>query len=567
MVLLRQFCEVIVNKRVAPVFCLSLSIFLRNILKMSKLLIVLIQVLLVCSVSCEPCPRVESVDITSGVTYTNGSIIHEGTEYTSGSWYEIEEKNETITLGCPCLFRNCLWKCCNSGQAFSGRNCTDVDLVALSPFSPPMFKDTEPLDMAAREHFFYMYNNSLCIDRYLIDTNNDDEHAYVQQNGSMLESVGKHSQWHKPGSYCMDMMLLNDTTARLIALVCHPSDPITDDSKVLYIMYAVGLLLSAPFLLVTFLVYAFIPELRNLHGMCLMAYCAGLIMAYPFLAYLKMHSGTVGVGKTGCIVIAFIVYYAFQTSFFWLNVMCFDIWRTFRSATPIPTSTGNSVGYRGGSSKKRQEQRRFAMYGAYAWGVPLLLTGLTAFMQFGNLPDYIMKPGLGDMKCWFEDWQRDLLYFFTPVLILVVCNTVLFSVTAHRIRSIKQETAILKGSESARSDRLKKDKQRYGLYLKLFMVMGVNWTVELISFGVGGSNWYWAVIDLSNIMLGFFIFLIFVWKKKVRNLVKKRWQSFRGTRTMADSSLGKWATRTSSAPTEDTRVSSDETALRMKEVH
>lgn len=27
---------------------------------------------------------------------------------------------------------------------------------------------------------------------------------------------------------------------------------------------------------------------------------------------------------------AFIVYYAFQTSFFWLNVMCFDIWRTFR---------------------------------------------------------------------------------------------------------------------------------------------------------------------------------------------------------------------------------------------
>lgn len=59
-------------------------------------------------------------------------------------------------------------------------------------------------------------------------------------------------------------------------------------------------------------------------------------------------------------------------------------------------------GYRGGSSKKRQEQRRFAMYGAYAWGVPLLLTGLTAFMQFGDLPDYIMKPGLGDMKCWFE---------------------------------------------------------------------------------------------------------------------------------------------------------------------
>jgi hypothetical protein len=57
-------------------------------------------------------------------------------------------------------------------------------------------------------------------------------------------------------------------------------------------------------------------------------------------------------------------------------------------------------------------------------------------------------------------WLSEMIYFFTPVFALVVCNVVLFSVTAHRIRSIRQETAILKGAESARSDRLKKDKQR-----------------------------------------------------------------------------------------------------------
>lgn len=64
---------------------------------------------------------------------------------------------------------------------------------------------------------------------------------------------------------------------------------------------------------------------------------------------------------------------------------------------------------------------------------------------------------------------------------------------------------------------------RYGLYLKLFMVMGVNWTVELISFAIGGSNWYWIVTDISNIGLGVLVFFIFVWKKKVRNLVRKRY--------------------------------------------
>lgn len=59
----------------------------------------------------------------------------------------------------------------------------------------------------------------------------------------MLESVGKHSQWHKPGGFCMDMMMLNETAARLISLVCIPSEPIADDSQTLYTMYAVGKLI------------------------------------------------------------------------------------------------------------------------------------------------------------------------------------------------------------------------------------------------------------------------------------------------------------------------------------
>lgn len=62
-------------------------------------------------------------------------------------------------------------------------------------------------------------------------------------------------------------------------------------------------MLSVPFLLATFLVYALIPELRNLHGMCLMAYCAGLIVAFPLLAYLKLHTGRIGVEMAGCLTV------------------------------------------------------------------------------------------------------------------------------------------------------------------------------------------------------------------------------------------------------------------------
>ncbi|XP_028166056.1 neurofibromin-like [Ostrinia furnacalis] len=373
------------------------------------------------------------------------------------------------------------------------------------------------------------------------------------ENATLYEVSAGRQQWHDPILYCVDMLTDNTTEKpRAIAAVCYPEIQ-EGDSPVLYIAYAIGLLLSVPFLLATFLVYAFIPDLRNLHGMCLMSYCAGLMVAYIFLAYLKVQTGQIGVAMTGCYVIAFIVYYSFQSSFFWLNVMCFDIWRTFS-------------GYRGGSSHKRRENRRFALYGAYAWGIPLALAGCTIGMQFAELPSGIIKPGFGTRRCWFENWLSEMVYFFTPVLILVVCNVVLFSITSYRIRSIRQETAILKGSESARSDKLKKDKQRYGLYVKLFVVMGVNWTVELISFAVGGSNWYWILVDISNIALGFFIFFIFVWKKKVRNLAAKRFRTMFGMATTApDMRKSPW---TSSTHTEDTRVSAsaDDPSMRLKDL-
>ncbi|RVE50886.1 hypothetical protein evm_004453 [Chilo suppressalis] len=464
--------------------------------------------LLTAAVNCEPCDLKESLNITGGELLANGSVFHDGIVYGISAWFKSETDGVESWFGCPCIGRLCVWKCCPKGQAMYGRVCGDSDLGVVNPFSPTVFKGLEPSNVKAHERFFYM-DNRLCDDRYLVNTSLPYNEIYLQQNATLYEISNGRQQWHDPTVYCLDMMTDANGTMelRLDAAVCYPEP--TDDSNALYIAYAVGLLLSVPFLLATFMVYAFIPDLRNLHGMCLMAYCAGLMVAYIFLAYLKVQSGEVGVAMTGCLVVAFFVYYFFQTSFFWLNVMCFDIWRTFS-------------GYRGGSNNKRREVRRFLLYGAYAWGVPLVLASCTIGMQFADLPPGVVKPGIGSRRCWFEDWLGELVYFFIPVLVLVVCNVVLFTVTSYRIRSIHQETAILKGSESARSDKLKRDKQRYGLYLKLFVVMGVNWSVELISFAVGGSNWYWILVDISNIALGFFIFFIFVWKKKVRNLAAKR---------------------------------------------
>ncbi|CAH2048682.1 unnamed protein product, partial [Iphiclides podalirius] len=135
---------------------------------------------LVYSVSCSPCGRLESLNITGGVEFSNGSVIHGGLEYVSGAWYDLEEDGALIRLGCPCIGRVCLWKCCGEGEAFSNKTCAATDHAAANPFSPPIFRGKEPLDVAAHSSFFFMHSR-LCDERYLVDTSSPTERIFIQQ--------------------------------------------------------------------------------------------------------------------------------------------------------------------------------------------------------------------------------------------------------------------------------------------------------------------------------------------------------------------------------------------------
>jgi hypothetical protein len=63
---------------------------------------------------------------------------------------------------------------------------------------------------------------------------------------------------------------------------------------------------------------------------------------------------------------------------------------------------------------------------------------------------------------------------------------------------------------------------RFFLYLKLFVVMGINWVAELISFMCGGPQEIWYLPDIANTLQGVFIFVIFVCKRRILGLVKGR---------------------------------------------
>jgi G protein-coupled receptor Mth (Methuselah protein) len=90
------------------------------------------------------------------------------------------------------------------------------------------------------------------------------------------------------------------------------------------------MLASVPFLVLTLLVYALIKELRSLHGKCLMSYCFGLILLYLSLSLTQLQIESLHRIEWLCKTTGYVTYASVLICFLWLNVMCHDIYSTFR---------------------------------------------------------------------------------------------------------------------------------------------------------------------------------------------------------------------------------------------
>lgn len=114
---------------------------------------------------------------------------------------------------------------------------------------------------------------------------------------------------------------------------CLISTLVSNWSNLFYFMVEfrlfLGMMLSVPFLIATFLVYALLPELRNIHGKCLLCYLFSLTIGYSSLALLQLN-GSNYIDPVLCRSAGFTAYFSFVCAFLWLNVISFDLWWNFR---------------------------------------------------------------------------------------------------------------------------------------------------------------------------------------------------------------------------------------------
>ncbi|XP_054290645.1 probable G-protein coupled receptor Mth-like 3 [Macrosteles quadrilineatus] len=435
-----------------------------------------------------PCHENHSVALSNPIFHENGSIENDGDLYPSGHHFTLNGTHR----GCLCMLHPCVRKCCDKDEYYvrvPGSRAKCVHNPEPSPFenfSLPVHEAPGKRVDVDRDHFRLLYGDVCSPGKYILDPEDERDQHYLLVDGRINFMDSDHLE---VSNYCLESMNGSD---EIRTFVCLPDSAGDEVTRAQQFLYPLGMIISMPCLLITIVVYSILPALRNLHGKCLVCQCTCLLLTYIGLTIAYLKGGVLE--DCWCVFIAFMIQFTFLAGSFWLNVMSFDIWWSFSGRRPARWG------------KKGMDHKKFLLYSLYAWGMPLVIVTISVAIDLApSIPDSIIKPDFGKAKCWFAEWKAALLYFYIPSGVILVHNLYMFVSTALTLHSYTK-----KGRE----------KVRFYLYLKLFIVMGLNWTLDILSFLIGGPESFWLVTDLCNTLQGLAIFFFFVCKSDVLQKLK-----------------------------------------------
>ncbi|XP_018358184.1 PREDICTED: G-protein coupled receptor Mth2-like [Trachymyrmex cornetzi] len=310
-----------------------------------------------------------------------------------------------------------------------------------------------------------------------------------------------------PKDYCF-AILSGDIYSVIICESVYDDDD-RDDSTItpsVFSSVTINILLSLLFLLLTFIIYSILPIFQTIHNYTMRTHVGSLFIAYAIMCFgqfFKLNE------LKYCVALAYIFYFFFLSSFFWLNAICFDIWWTFRELWP--------------RTIKIKDKKKHIIYSIYAWGVTIFLIVICVIMDNIPLPENLVRPEMCEKRFWFGEMEAQTLYFYVPMGATIISNIFFFVSSTLMILCLKIRIANrLEASDITRRD---ENKQRFNMYLLLFLVMGIAWISELMSLiDFHGFIWYLQFATISD-MQGFFIFIIFVCRKRILKMLLKRFKS------------------------------------------
>ncbi|XP_067659278.1 uncharacterized protein [Haliotis asinina] len=298
-------------------------------------------------------------------------------------------------------------------------------------------------------------------------------------------------------------------------------------------------------LAIVLLTYGLFPKLRNLPGVNTMNLTLALLIAESIFI--------TGEGRAAlplvCSVVAILLHYFFLASFFWMNVMSYDVFRTFANKIYVLPQI-------------REKRKYLGKYMLYSWGSPAIIVTICVILHFSKIipgveigyGSHVYEPEPEDFSvnitsedsnsteddvdnveslgCWIQNPIASLTAFGAPIVIIFLLNSCLFVKTILCIR----KTAKFTNDHTRRSSVNRRNgRNDVMLYVRMSTVMGFTWIFGLASSIVSAfftpptvvvcytEHILGLLFVTFNCSQGLFIFFAFVTKRRVFHLYKGLW--------------------------------------------
>ncbi|XP_072744446.1 G-protein coupled receptor Mth2-like [Anoplolepis gracilipes] len=446
-----------------------------------------------------------------GIEGNNDFTPHEMFDKTSNG---NDNKYNTVSYE-KCANIICISLCCPLGNRFDEEDniCISDNIKYSFPNVYEYMNDLLQTKNKTVDELFNLtvYDPCQTYDRFLLPYGYQYDFK-IFTNGSLYLSY--YEEFVKRSLYCL--AVIEDDKFE-VTFCANTSDEITgDDTKLIesingiYVSYRI---VSILFLMSIFLVYSILPDLQKTHSFMLRNYSGTLSVAYTFeIVNIVITADTVHYSV--CLTVAFFNYFCFLTSFLWLTIMSFDMWWTFRGLCLLRRNI------------KQREKNKLVFYAIYAWGLPFILAVISIIMDSvsENLPQ-ILRPEFSAGNCWFSHKGSFALYYYGLKSVCVISSICLSIFTAVKIARYERDTG--RRLTDLESKRYKDNKKWFNQYLKLFSLLFIMTAIKgflIVSSWVSASMSLYNLFsfNLMDIMQNLCTFIIFVWKKKVKQMLLKR---------------------------------------------
>ncbi|XP_046807173.1 G-protein coupled receptor Mth2-like [Lucilia cuprina] len=462
----------------------------------------------------ESCPYQNTINLTNHQHFENGSYLYEDIlipieKQKLYNYYmkysKIKKSVRPHRRGCVCEKKPCINMCCERNE-YLWINKNIIKCLKLNPLNDKMSlvvkindqNDNFKTELQVYKEFTTQVGlpcqqpKALNITMYK-DIWYQDRRLHIQMDNLTYTTK----------DYCYSP-LLNVSSKQYILTPYICSNRY--EGSVLILVNSYAMIASALFLILTIVVYLVLKELREtLSGKLMISYLISLTMGYVIIGFINI-SG-IRFDLILCSLLGFTCYFFVMGAFLWLNVLCYNIWKNINETNNIELNS-------------EEDSRQYIYYSLYVWLIAGLATVASVFVEQLNNLDDLYKPGIDKERCWLntERWSA-AIYFYGPTFVILLLNLVTFLSVAIKICKVRYDASKLSYKE-------KLFRENVIVIYRLYLLMGISWIFDVLSYCFTSNRmdnnyqFYFAFTDFINAIQGCLIFVLFVLKRNVLNLLR-----------------------------------------------